>query len=93
MYINSAFTGFRRQHKEGAVANSVRTQYHKPQSEIFVSFFKCVLSIHGILFIYLFIFGFTSVCIIRFSNRNDQIEAISTTLPVDKADLKKFFPK
>ncbi|XVE63599.1 hypothetical protein DITRI_Ditri07aG0032700 [Diplodiscus trichospermus] len=24
---------------------------------------------------------------------NDQIEAISTTLPVDKADLKKFFPK
>ena len=25
--------------------------------------------------------------------RNDQIEAISTKLPVDKADLKKFFPK
>ncbi|OMO52239.1 hypothetical protein CCACVL1_29296 [Corchorus capsularis] len=24
---------------------------------------------------------------------NDQMEAISTTLPVDKADLKKFFPK
>ncbi|XVF34494.1 hypothetical protein REPUB_Repub18cG0063500 [Reevesia pubescens] len=28
---------------------------------------------------------------LKFSN--DQIEAISTTLPVDKADLKKFFPK
>ncbi|KAF6147614.1 hypothetical protein GIB67_031605 [Kingdonia uniflora] len=25
--------------------------------------------------------------------KNDQIEAISTRLPVDKADLKKFFPK
>lgn len=25
--------------------------------------------------------------------RNDQIEAISTKLPVDKAELKKFFPK
>ncbi|XP_021276803.1 uncharacterized protein LOC110411105 [Herrania umbratica] len=28
---------------------------------------------------------------LKFSN--DQMEAISTTLPVDKADLKKFFPK
>ncbi|XP_022730936.1 uncharacterized protein LOC111285650 [Durio zibethinus] len=28
---------------------------------------------------------------LKFSN--DQIEAISTTLPADKADLKKFFPK
>ncbi|XVF88237.1 hypothetical protein PTKIN_Ptkin19aG0033800 [Pterospermum kingtungense] len=28
---------------------------------------------------------------LKFSN--DQIEAISTTLPVDKADLKRFFPK
>ncbi|KAL4296708.1 hypothetical protein GQ457_12G024460 [Hibiscus cannabinus] len=28
---------------------------------------------------------------LKFSN--DQIEAISTTLPVDKTDLKKFFPK
>ncbi|PQM34837.1 uncharacterized protein Pyn_08446 [Prunus yedoensis var. nudiflora] len=28
---------------------------------------------------------------LKFSN--DQIEAISTKLPVDKADLKKFFPK
>lgn len=25
--------------------------------------------------------------------RDDQIEAISTRLPVDKADLEKFFPK
>jgi bacterioferritin-associated ferredoxin len=33
------------------------------------------------------------VLVICGSISDDQIEAISTKLPVDKADLKKFFPK